>query len=105
MAPPSVSMTLIENVRTRYAGTKEEAFFDEVAKNVAGVAYAGKLTVLSVPPPGSSRSFYSWCRYGKNYPRSQGSFHLIISCADIILMHGVPPGYGNVPLCSEEGAG
>lgn len=50
MAPPSVATTLIEDVRTRYAGTKDEAFFDEVAKNVAGVAYAGKLTVLSVPP-------------------------------------------------------
>ena len=71
MAPPSVATTLIEDVRTRYTGTKDEAFFDEVAKNVAGVAYAGKLTVLSVPPPGSSRSFYSWCRHSKDYQRLQ----------------------------------
>ncbi|TCD64488.1 hypothetical protein EIP91_004049 [Steccherinum ochraceum] len=40
-ATPSVAQELIEQVRAEYGGTSEEAYYDEIAKNVAGVAYAG----------------------------------------------------------------
>ena len=33
---------MIETVRTKYQGTSEEEFYDDVAKNVAGLAYVGK---------------------------------------------------------------
>jgi len=39
-AAPSVASTLIEEVRTNYGKTGEEAMYDGIAKNVASVAYA-----------------------------------------------------------------
>ncbi|TCD61737.1 hypothetical protein EIP91_007986 [Steccherinum ochraceum] len=39
-APPSLARTMIENIRSRYGGTPNEVVYDEVAKNVAGIAYA-----------------------------------------------------------------
>ena len=40
-APASVAAALIEDVRKKYGGTDQEATYDTIAKNVAGVAYAG----------------------------------------------------------------
>lgn len=58
---PSLAHTLIEEVRTKYGGTHEEATYDEVAKNVAGVAYAGEVAHSCVMYLHSS--LCRWCRY------------------------------------------
>ncbi|TCD66269.1 hypothetical protein EIP91_001598 [Steccherinum ochraceum] len=39
-APPSIAASLIEDNRSKYGKTKEEAEYDLIAKNVAGVTYA-----------------------------------------------------------------
>ncbi|TCD64487.1 hypothetical protein EIP91_004048 [Steccherinum ochraceum] len=40
-ATPSVATTLLEQVRSDHEGTAEEAYYEEVAKNVTGIAYGG----------------------------------------------------------------
>ena len=40
-APQSISRSLIEEVQAKYGGTSEEAEYEGIAKNVAGVSYAG----------------------------------------------------------------
>lgn len=40
-APASLATTLIETVQARYGGTKDEASYTEIARNVAAVSYAG----------------------------------------------------------------
>ncbi|KAH8091048.1 cytochrome P450 [Cristinia sonorae] len=40
-APPSVTATIIEDNNEKYSGTGDEHFYEEIAKNVTGSAYAG----------------------------------------------------------------
>lgn len=42
-APECLARTLVESVQSKYGGKSEEPFYDEVARNVAGIAYGGKI--------------------------------------------------------------
>lgn len=41
-----MATTIVETNRAKYGGTDEEAYFDEVARNVTGIAYAGTVVIL-----------------------------------------------------------
>ncbi|KAH8099592.1 cytochrome P450 [Cristinia sonorae] len=45
---PSVANTMLENIRSKYGGTDEEAYYEDIAKGVTGMAYvAGADTTTS----------------------------------------------------------
>lgn len=50
-ASDSIAATVIESNRSKYTGTVDEAFYDEVGKNATGVAYAGTWIQCSLSRP------------------------------------------------------
>lgn len=38
---PSVANSLIEDIQAKYGGTEQEAYYEDLAKGVTGIAYAG----------------------------------------------------------------